>query len=185
MFPPSKDSIFFSPRHSELSYACRCGRINSGPNATNYLLRQSFCSSCDTVNDNSAYWVPQLYYFYLFAMITMPSCWNGIHYDVPDHNSHVAYIRYFDTPCPPTHPVRLPTRTFQLSYSLSQLRYLFYQGWQLAFPRMVDKFLPSGLPLFHADFMNGWNKTVLGDAFQQCKTSPCPMVTNQAVCNML
>ncbi|KAH6612275.1 hypothetical protein B0J18DRAFT_77866 [Chaetomium sp. MPI-SDFR-AT-0129] len=49
------------------------------------------------------------------SVITFPTCWDGVHLDVPGHRSHVAYPvegNYDKTPdggvCPETHPVKIP-----------------------------------------------------------------------------
>lgn len=49
------------------------------------------------------------------AVLTFPTCWDGVNLDPPDHKSHVAYPISGNTDmtpdggtCPDTHPVKIP-----------------------------------------------------------------------------
>ena len=125
--------------------------------------------------------------YQLKMRLITPSCWNGVDADSPDHSAHVAYPTGFliNSTCPSTHPVRIPTLFYNVDLNITEIRYLVEQGWRLAFPKRVDQFTPSGLSLFHVDFMNGWNQTFLSDAVTKCGLYPCPMVKQQRVCSSL
>lgn len=273
------------------------GAGNFSPNSTNDSIKQASCSSCDTVGDQSAYWVPQLYvappdlqdnsqeslqmkampvplnsgksfriYYRLFTAkgermtndltnwepirafpngfrmvvpemkvlnktlqaksfnervfnykcymdpsipdnmtytddpntcvdqlglrikLTTPSCWDGVHLDTVDHSSHVEYPTgaYYSSPCPSTHPVRLPTLFYEVSFYLPQVRYLLKQGWKLVFPKMPNQIMPTtNSPVFHGDFLSGWDEGFLQNLLNQCGVAPCPIISNQTVCGMM
>ncbi|WP_250033383.1 DUF1996 domain-containing protein [Paractinoplanes maris] len=46
-----------------------------------------------------------------------PSCWNGLHLDVPDHKSHMAYPVL--GVCPASHPVAVPMIEFKMAWPVS------------------------------------------------------------------
>ena len=89
-------------------------------------------------------------------LVHFPSCWDGVHKDSKDHQSHMAYpIKKGDhKACPNKHPVPVP----ELSYSI---RLPFHNG------RHVH--LSSG-PFYtmHADFWNAWNQRVLRRLVDKC-----------------
>lgn len=72
-----------------------------------------------------------------------PNCWNGKSTDSADHKRHMVYSAR--GACPASHPVRLPTITLVLIYAPTS-RY--------ARPS-------SGKFASHADFMNGWEQSVI------------------------
>jgi hypothetical protein len=77
-----------------------------------------------------------------------PSCWDGIHLDSPDHQSHMAYPIDTGTAagkvCPADHPVAVPMLEFKMAWpvngDMSKVHYASGAG-----------------PTFHYDFFNGWD----------------------------
>eukprot|EP00026_Physarum_polycephalum_P011481 Phypoly_transcript_11711.p1 GENE.Phypoly_transcript_11711~~Phypoly_transcript_11711.p1 ORF type:complete len:289 (+),score=38.01 Phypoly_transcript_11711:243-1109(+) len=110
------------------------------------------------------------------AQVYFPSCWDGVHIDSPDHQSHVAYPAigdYNGGVCPQSHPVAL----FSLFYE-----FFFDTG---AFGSDITHFAfanadPTAYGL-HGDFIMGWtNRTLLQTAHADCITaSDCPTLGNQ------
>ena len=85
------------------------------------------------------------------AEIVMPSCWDGVNVDSPDHKSHVSYPvgRTQGGKCPDTHPKRL----FSMFYEVTYRTDTFSKLWQ----GNVQPFLwangdTTGLS-FHGDFV--------------------------------
>ncbi|CAO1622292.1 unnamed protein product [Parajaminaea phylloscopi] len=98
------------------------------------------------------------------AQIVFPSCWDGKNLDSPDHQSHVAYPinGNADTgDCPATHPVKFMTLFYEYIFSTGSLKNSETGGFVLA----------NGDAMgwsFHADFVAGWDETVLKSAIDQC-----------------
>lgn len=111
----------------------------------------------------------------LRTQLTFPSCWDGIRSDSEDHSSHVAYPTgsWAGSPCPASHPVRIPTLFYEVIYNTASMLELFNKGWKLMYPGMPNQFTNNGDALFHADFMNGWNQSFLDRALSECATTPC------------
>jgi hypothetical protein len=94
-------------------------------------------------------------------------CWDGINLDSPDHQSHMAdvvrmpgsdprYDPYHPYMCPASHPVVLPKITFTLDYAIPA-------GVPAGKLRLSSDTYASASPggySAHADWMNGWDKTV-------------------------
>jgi hypothetical protein len=89
----------------------------------------------------------------LIARLVAPSCWDGVHLDVPDHHSNMAYpVR---GRCPADHPVALPMLQFKIPYPVSG--------------DMSKVRLSSGKGFsFHYDFFNAWD-----DATQAALVKTC------------
>jgi len=113
----------------------------------------------------------------LRAQITMPSCWNGQAAGADDATSHVAYPTgpWAGSSCPDSHPIRLPTLFYETLYDVSSVGQYTKDGWVLQYP--LNERSETGDPLFHADFMNGWDQAFLEDAVRQCGVTPCPMIS--------
>ena len=80
----------------------------------------------------------------LVLRVDFPNCWNGKTADSADHKRHMAYSSAGR--CPATHPVPVPTVTLIVLYP--------------PVPRSAR--ISAGRYAAHADFMNGWDDTVLG-----------------------
>ncbi|MDX6350133.1 MAG: hypothetical protein QOF84_4923 [Streptomyces sp.] len=88
-----------------------------------------------------------------------PSCWDGIHLDVPDHKTHMAYpvikAGTNDSICPADHPVALPMLEFKMAFPVDG--------------DMSAVALSSGRGYsFHYDFFNAWD-----DATQAALVTHC------------
>lgn len=117
----------------------------------------------------------------LRAQITLPSCWDGQRSDSEDHTSHVAYPSgsWAGSPCPESHPVRIPTLFYEVLYNTASIGTYINDGWKLMFPGTEEQFTDNGDPLFHADFMNGWDQAFLNQALAECGVTPCPLIQKQ------
>jgi hypothetical protein len=102
----------------------------------------------------------------LRAQIIFPSCWDGKNLDSTDHKSHMAYP-LGDAPdngdqCPSTHPVRFTTLFYEFIWSVGSAanngNWVMANGDQKGYA-------------YHADFMNGWDVSVLQSAIDQCTTN--------------
>ncbi|MFE0450634.1 DUF1996 domain-containing protein [Streptomyces sp. NPDC058914] len=88
-----------------------------------------------------------------------PSCWNGLHLDTPDHQSHMAYPLVKpgtnDNVCPASHPVALPMIEFKMAWpvdgDMSQVRLAGGRGYS-----------------FHYDFFNAWEERTLRAMVDHC-----------------
>ena len=115
----------------------------------------------------------------LRAQIHFPSCWDGVNLDSANHMSHTAYpVGNDNGPCPTSHPVRIIG--------------IFYEVWfnVVPFNKLNDggRFVlangdPTGYGL-HADFMNGWDNSVLSRAVATCTSDTgnfeaCPVFANE------
>lgn len=86
----------------------------------------------------------------------MPSCWDGVNLDSPDHRSHVVYPEGSepDGACPPSHPVQLPQiRVFTRLEPYTGGIHLF----------------SDGTGYFHADYFSGWEETFLQKVLDECE----------------
>ena len=100
--------------------------------------------------------------------IQFPQCWDGVHLDAPDHQSHMAYPIYRNPPavstCPATHPVTLPVITEHFDYPVTARS--VPANWRLS-ADMYSAALPGGFSA-HADWMNGWDPAVLQTIVTRC-----------------
>ena len=84
--------------------------------------------------------------------VNFPNCWDGVHLDSQDHQSHMAYS--VGGHCPSTHPVPVPA--ISLIY-----RYPIAGG--------ADVGLSSnGQFSGHADFFNAWRQATLASLVRTC-----------------
>jgi hypothetical protein len=89
----------------------------------------------------------------LVRQVTFPDCWDGVHLDSPDHESHVSDM--VNGACPARFPVAIPSISFVLSYPLSTNT----SGVSLA----------SGTTFsMHADFFNAWQPAALAERVRNC-----------------
>jgi len=99
--------------------------------------------------------------------IAFPECWNGRDLDSPDHQSHMAYNLHRNpgpSVCPSTHPIPLPRIEeifiFPVTATTRPLQ------WRLS-SDMYSSTLRGGRSA-HADWMNGWDQSVLTTFTQSC-----------------
>jgi hypothetical protein len=92
---------------------------------------------------------------FLRALIEFPSCWDGINLDLPDHKSHMSYPNG-DGKCDPGHPYHLPLLSLELGFDTKDVD---PASWVLSTGSKTG----GGL---HADFFNGWNRTILQAAMR-------------------
>lgn len=86
--------------------------------------------------------------------INFPNCWDGVHLDSADHQSHMAYFDQETLTCPDTHPVKIPQLTTFTQYDT-------VGG--------ADFSLASGEWFtFHQDFWNAWSPDQMSDLNQEC-----------------
>ncbi len=84
--------------------------------------------------------------------INFPNCWDGVHLDSPDHQSHVAYARGGN--CPSSHPVAIPQ-------VVTFTDYVTNGGSSFS--------LASGpWYTFHQDFWNVWSPDQMEALHERC-----------------
>lgn len=95
--------------------------------------------------------------------IFFPQCWDGQNLDSADHKSHMAYPvdNYNSGSCPSSHPVHTVAIFYEMIIPVSGYNYWGQGAYALA---TGD---PTGLA-FHADFLMGWDSSVLQDAVDNC-----------------
>ncbi|GAA6057272.1 hypothetical protein JCM3770_004527 [Rhodotorula araucariae] len=111
--------------------------------------------------------------------IRFPSCWDGVNLYNRD-NSHVAYSAGEIGPCPDTHPVRLVTLFYEISYAVQDLEPYRQEAANPSQPFVLANGDPTGQG-WHGDFFNGWPQDLLQQAIEVC-TDPggqiedCPVL---------
>lgn len=90
----------------------------------------------------------------IVLVINYPNCWDGVHLDSPDHQSHMAYTDEALGSCPATHPIKVPQLTTRTSYDT-----LGGSGFHLASGPWFT---------FHQDFWNAWSPDQMADLTEQC-----------------
>jgi hypothetical protein len=102
----------------------------------------------------------------IWATVTFPQCWDGVHLDSPDHKSHMAYP--INGACPADHPVPFPEVTLNFSYTVTDADALAH--WRLASDN-YDPSIPAGYSL-HADWFNGWKPEFMDAFVKNCEQPP-------------
>ncbi|KAI1331708.1 WSC domain-containing protein [Xylariaceae sp. FL0255] len=99
------------------------------------------------------------------AQLTMPSCWDGVNLDSPDHKSHMAYPSMLDNGvCPSSHPHRFITIFYEVTWSVDTFKDEWYGSGQ---PFVFSTGDPTGYG-YHGDFVNGWDVATLQKAINEC-----------------
>ena len=100
-------------------------------------------------------------------VVNFPQCWDGVNLDSADHLSHMAAPRYGfggnPATCPDSHPVALPSIMLQIVYQNNGSN---SSNW-----RLVSDMYPADQPggaSVHADFVNGWDPTIMDRWLQNC-----------------
>jgi hypothetical protein len=105
----------------------------------------------------------------LGAIITAPTCWDGVNVDSADHRSHVAYA-YYDNgvaKCPADHGFVIPGFTLGVWYTVDSR--LDTSGtwngstrtWHLSSDEMPGMPMMRPGSTFHADWFGAWDDTVM------------------------
>ena len=88
-----------------------------------------------------------------------PSCWDGLHLDSPDHQSHIVYPVDSHTAsgwiCPDSHPVAVPKLEFKMA-------------WPVNGDMSKVRFTSGAGPTFHYDFINAWDERTLAAMIEGC-----------------
>ena len=115
----------------------------------------------------------------LRAQVFFPGCWDGKNLDSADHKSHMAYPDGIDNGiCPSSHPVHLISIFYELYFSVKPFNDLGDGG-----RFVLSNGDPTGYGL-HGDFMNGWDRSVLSRAVDECTNlsgviEDCPVFQNE------
>ncbi|KAJ6492538.1 hypothetical protein C8R47DRAFT_432028 [Mycena vitilis] len=101
------------------------------------------------------------------ARLHMPACWDGLHTDSADHQSHVAYLSDLDNgSCPKNY-----TYMMKLFYEVTWNVHDFSSRWNASngdkWPFVYSTGDPTGFS-WHGDFQNGWDTVALQNAIDHC-----------------
>ena len=101
------------------------------------------------------------------AEIDFPICWDGVNLDSPDHQAHVVGAVQAQKPpftwrCPATHPVVLPTISYNIHYPVRDAAEV--GRWYLASDRYPA---PAGSSA-HADYFFGWKREIVDTFTKHC-----------------
>lgn len=118
--------------------------------------------------------------------VSFPSCWDGKNLDSPDHQSHMAYPCKFGAcelangstgktvnGCPITHPVLIPHVTVNANYINLKAGHTY----RLSSDNYDTKY--AGGYSLHADWMNGWDETILTRVVDSCLKKHANCETDQ------
>lgn len=107
--------------------------------------------------------------------IVFPQCWDGKNIDSPDHQSHMAFACKFGqcelangtigktiNGCPVTHPVLIPQVTINGDFSKLDPTHTY----RLSSDNYDPKY--AGGYSLHADWMNGWDETIMKRVVDSC-----------------
>lgn len=99
-------------------------------------------------------------------VVNFPQCWDGINLDSPDHKSHMAFAGGYPTinGCPTTHPVLIPTISFNV-------RYYVPAGSDTTKWRLSSDMYPNSSPggySGHGDWFNGWKPELMDLIASKC-----------------
>jgi len=88
------------------------------------------------------------------TQVYLPSCWDGVNLDSPDHKSHVAYPAFGEYNfgvCPESHPVAIFSVFFEFYFRtglFGDLKFAFANGDKTGYG-------------YHGDFVMGWTDRAL------------------------
>jgi hypothetical protein len=101
------------------------------------------------------------------AMISAPVCWDGQRTDSPNHRDHVSYPLYGSwgyLRCDAAHPYLMPTFTLGAFYRVQAGDDL--KLWHFSSDEMRPG-VPAGTT-FHADYWEGWQRSILMRWTENC-----------------
>lgn len=114
----------------------------------------------------------------LRMIVSFPQCWDGKNLDSPDHKSHMAFacgaecegatgkVTKSANSCPASHPVAIPNITLNVDFKGLDANVKY----RLASDNYSSEY-PGGYSL-HADWMNGWDETILNRVVKNCLNNP-------------
>jgi hypothetical protein len=92
-----------------------------------------------------------------------PSCWDGLHLDSPDHQSHMAYPVDSHSAaglvCPDDHPVAVPKLEFKMAWPVNG---------DMSKVRFASDTTATKGQTFHYDFINDWDPATLKAMIDGC-----------------
>lgn len=102
----------------------------------------------------------------LHLVLTFQDCWDGVHLDAVDHQSHVAYSA--DGRCPTSHPVHIPQVMVSVTFPV------WGDGHDL---RLASGSVYSA----HGDFLNAWHEEGLQREVSACigRNAVCDLASNR------
>jgi hypothetical protein len=104
----------------------------------------------------------------ILLLVSFPQCWDGVNLDSPNHQSHVAWLT--GTGCPATHPVQMPTISYNLHYKVNANNRP--ENWRLSSDRYPLKDAngnPTARGLsVHGDWVNGWDLSIMNAFIRNC-----------------
>lgn len=103
----------------------------------------------------------------LHLVLTFQDCWDGVHLESEDHQSHVTYST--DGSCPAGHPVSIPQVTMAVAFPITG------GGHDL---RLASGNIYSA----HGDFFNAWDPAGLQREIDMCihRDAVCDLASNRA-----
>jgi len=103
----------------------------------------------------------------LHLVLTFQDCWDGVHLESEDAQSHVTYST--DGACPSSHPVSIPQLTVAVGFPISG------PGHDL---RLASGNVHSA----HGDFFNAWDPAGLQREIDMCihRGAVCDLASNRA-----
>lgn len=104
------------------------------------------------------------------SQINFPSCWDGKNIDSPDHKSHVAFLSTGPdngTCNDPMFPITIPRLFLEVYWNTGDFEDFRDEAMAPNQPFVFSNGDPTGYG-FHADFINGWEPSVLKKALDEC-----------------
>jgi hypothetical protein len=104
----------------------------------------------------------------ILMLVSFPECWDGVNLDSPNHQSHVAWLT--GTGCPATHPVQMPTISYNVHYRVDANNRP--ENWRLSsdrYPLTNANGSPTARGLsVHGDWVNGWDLNIMNTFIRNC-----------------
>jgi hypothetical protein len=115
--------------------------------------------------------------------VLFPICWDGVNLDSPNHNSHMSDPEVyrvglvpgttnsiFKRRCPASHPVHIPTISYEIHYVVPAGGAAAVSEWRLS-SDAYDSSQPAGRS-GHGDYLMGWNPDVMAAFVKNCLVAP-------------